>query len=111
MARRTTRSWMTWISEVIGYLLTAILILGYILMMGCSGLTIGPVVEKKAIIVRAGTAIEIVEQVEVDARLLKKDGATDIFQQDVGGWVTMHPDHWDALKREVERLRKKAGEE
>lgn len=78
---------------------------------GCSGFTLGPVVEKKAIIVRAGTAIEIVEQIKVEARILREDGPSDIFQQDVGGWITMHPDHWEALKREMTRLRKKAGEE
>lgn len=73
-------------------------------LLGCS-LTLGPTVEKKAIIVRAGTAIECVEQVEVQARLLKGDGKTDLFHQDVGGWIMMHPDHWESLKREILRLR------
>jgi hypothetical protein len=77
---------------------------------GC--LTIGPVIERKAIIIKAGTAIEVLEQVEVDARVMNRgDSKVDVFRQDIGGWITMHPDHWDSLKREIQRLRKKAGED
>lgn len=76
---------------------------------GC-GLTLGPTVEKKAIIVRAGTAIEIIEDEEVMARILTGDGNSDLFSQNVGGWIAMHPDHWDALKREIDRLKKAVGE-
>lgn len=81
-----------------------------LLLVGCSGLTLGPTVERTAVIVRAGTAVEIVEDVAVTARVLKEDGTTEEFQQHVGGWITMHPDHWETLKREFARLRIKAGE-
>lgn len=72
---------------------------------GCGGLTLGPVIEKKAIIVRAGTGIEIVEQTAVEARVLNPDGPSDLFEQDIGGWIALHPDHWQAVKNEVENLR------
>jgi len=97
MARRTKSGWTIWVAS------------GLLFLHGCSGLTIGPVVEKKAIIVRSGVPIEIVEQVEVEARVLKEDGPSDLFLQDVGGWITMHPDHWQSIKNEIERLRKKVG--
>lgn len=74
-----------------------------LLLNGC-GLTLGPVIERKTIIVRAGTAIECLEQIEVKAHTLKRP--KEVFQQDIGGWIIMHPDHWEALKREIERLRK-----
>lgn len=82
-----------------------------VLLQGCSGFALGPTIERKTIIVKAGTAIEVVSQTTVDARLLSDTGAGDVFEQDVGGWVMMHPDHWDAVKREIKRLRVKAGEE
>jgi hypothetical protein len=81
-----------------------------LLLFGCSGLTIGPVVEKKAIIVHAGTAIEILEDIEVDAHLLQDVGTTNTFRVNVGGWIAMHPDHWDSLKKDYQRLKVKAGE-
>lgn len=77
-----------------------------ILTTGCEGLTLGPVITRKAIIVRAGTAIEVVENVSVEARILTDNGESDVFEQDIGGWITLHPDHWDAVQSEFERLRK-----
>jgi hypothetical protein len=82
-----------------------------LLLSGCTGFTLGPTVEKKVVIVKAGTAIECQEEVTVKARLLQDEGSGDVFDQDIGGWVMFHPDHWEALKREVKRLRVKAGEE
>lgn len=98
MARRIKSGWKIWACSLL-------------FIVGCSGLTIGPVIERKAIIVLSGTAIEVMEQVEVDARVLnEQDGPTDIFKQQIGGWITMHPDHWKSLKNEIQRLRAKAGE-
>jgi len=57
------------------------------------------------VIVRSGTAIECLENTEVRARVLAGDGESKVFDQDVGGWIMMHPDHWEALKREIQRLR------
>ena len=77
---------------------------------GCS-LTLGPVAEKKAIIVNAGTGIEVLEQIKVNCRILNsEDGEVDVFKQDIGGWITMHPDHWKSVKTEIKRLRVKCGE-
>lgn len=73
------------------------------LLAGCSGLTLGPTVERQVIVVRAGTAIEVLDSVEVEARVLTEEGA--VFQQNIGGWIAMHPDHWEAVKREITRLR------
>lgn len=92
----------------------AICVLLLALSAGCGGLTIGPVVEKKAIIVHSGTGIEITEDVTVHGHALKpddKEGPVDTFEVNVGGWIAVHPDHWAALKNEYHRLRVKAGEE
>jgi len=73
---------------------------------GCSGFTLGPVIERKAVIVQAGTAIEVVETVEVLAWELGANSEdADVFLQPIGGWICMHPDHWAALRREIKRLR------
>lgn len=74
-------------------------------LSGCS-LTLGPVIEKRAIIIHSGVPIEIVQQIKVDCRVLKDKEESDIFKQDVGGWVAMHPDHWNTLKKDHERLKK-----
>lgn len=81
-----------------------------IALVGCSGFTLGPTIEKRTIIVHAGTGIEILDQVTVKAHLLTDDGH-DTFEQDIGGWVCLHPDHWDAVKREIARLRHKCHED
>lgn len=76
-----------------------------------SGCTIGPVIETRAIVVKSGTPIEVLEQIKVKARILTDtNGEIDVFKQDIGGWITMHPDHWISLKKEIERLRKKCDE-
>lgn len=81
-----------------------------LLLPGCGGLTLGPTIERKAIIVNAGVPIEVLENVEVEARVLGPDGPSETFTQDIGGWITMHPSHYKTVKEEMERLRKKAGE-
>lgn len=78
---------------------------------GCSGLTLGPTIERRAIIVHPGVGIEILDNVTVEARAIREDGPTDTFEQDIGGWIAMPPDHWDTVKREIKRLREKAGEQ
>lgn len=80
------------------------------LLSGCTGLTLGPVIERKAIIVRSGTAIECLDQTTVEARLLKDEGSVETFRQDIGGWIMLHPDHWESFKKEYKRLQIKAGE-
>jgi hypothetical protein len=88
------------------------LVCSLFLLVGCSGFAIGPTIERKAIIVRAGTGIEILDQVTVKGHVLKDstDDKVESFEQDIGGWIAMHPDHWEAVKREINRLRVKVGE-
>ncbi len=76
------------------------------LSIGCPGLTLGPVVERRVIVVRAGVPIQILDQVEVRGRVISEDGV-DVVTQDIGGWIVMHPDHWDTVKEEVNRLRER----
>lgn len=83
-----------------------------LLLTGCD-ITLGPKVEKKAIIVYPGVPVEILQAVKLDCHTLVKseqEGEVDVFKQDVGGWVAMPPEHWKSLKAEVQRLRKKCGE-
>jgi hypothetical protein len=83
-----------------------------LLLTACGGLTIGPTIERKAIIVHAGTPIVVMESVTVEAVVMadKDVEDADVFEQEVGGWVMMHPDHWVSVKNEMQRLRLKAGE-
>lgn len=92
----TARSWRIWGCSLA------------LALAGCSGLTLGPRVETRVVVIRAGTAVEILENHTLHARVLN---AETTFQQDVGGWIAMHPDHWEALKREVQRLRQQLGEQ
>jgi hypothetical protein len=74
-------------------------------------ITLGPKIERKAIIVVSGVPVEILESRALDCHVLsEKSGEINRFKQDVGGWVAMPPDHWKTLKEEVQRLRKKCGE-
>jgi len=77
-------------------------------LAGCS-LTLGPVIERKAIIVVAGVPVEILENRVVECHVLNEVEINPV-KQNIGGWVAMPPDHWKTLKAEVERLRKKCGE-
>ena len=81
-----------------------------LLLAGCN-VTLGPRTEVKTIIVKAGVPIEVLTQTVVDARVLTdQDGTTDVFKQDIGGWIMMHPDHWDSLQRKFKEYKKKAGD-
>jgi hypothetical protein len=80
------------------------------LISGCD-VTLGPKTEVKTIIVKPGSGVEVLSDVVVNARLLSGvDGNTDIFRQDIGGWIAVHPDHWQSVKNEINRLREKCGE-
>lgn len=74
-------------------------------------ITLGPKVERKAIIVVAGLPVEILESKTLDCHVVtEKDGEINRFPQNVGGWIAMPPEHWKTVKAEVARLRKKCGE-
>ena len=79
----------------------------FVLLVGCN-LTLGPIVENKIIIVEPGVPIEILENKELDCRVLTdKDGETNVVKQDVGGWVAMPPAHWDTFKKRFKELQDK----
>jgi len=86
----------------------------FLTLAGCS-FTLGPVVERRAIIIQSGTGIEILENVKVEGRAVGKDDKEgediDTFEQSIGGWFAFHPDHWQSIKNEIKRLKKLAGEE
>ena len=88
---------------VIGLMIWACSLL---LVCGCD-VTLGPKVEKKGIVVKSGTGIEVLKNVTVPGKVMSPnpDGEYDEIQQDIGGWITMHPDHWDTVKRNIKDLR------
>jgi hypothetical protein len=63
---------------------------------GC-GLTIGPVVERKVLVVKAGQPVRVLENVTVKAERLA-DGER-LGEVDIGGWIAMPPEHFDELIR------------
>lgn len=69
------------------------------LIVGCD-LTLGPKVATKYTIVHPGKPLQILEPAKVKARLL--DGTGDPVTQDIGGWVCLPPEHWEAIKRALE---------
>ena len=74
---------------------------------GC-GLTIGPVVENKAIIVKPGVVMEVLENKKVKCHVMtEKDGEINVIKQDIGGWLVIPPEHWQSLKKELETARGK----
>lgn len=73
--------------------------------LGCGGVRIGPQVETRYVIQKAGKPFRILGNVKVNGRLMDDDGATVI--QDVGGWVTMPPEHWEAVQRALEKATEK----
>ena len=77
------------------------------ILSGCN-LTLGPIAEREAIIVKAGVPIECLTQTKVRAHILKEKGEAHVFTQDIGGWIMMHPDHWKSLKAKIKRLEEKA---
>jgi len=57
-------------------------------------------------VIKPGLPVELLENRSLRCRILN-DNEGDMVTQDVGGWIAMPPEHWDAVKREVERLRAK----
>jgi hypothetical protein len=68
-----------------------------VLVAGCD-VTLGPKTRQVYTIVHPGKPLQIVKNQVVTARVL--DGGTDApVLQDVGGWIVMPIEHFDALKR------------
>jgi len=79
-----------------------------VLMLSCwqiSGCTIGPRVKSEFVIVRPGHPCEILENKTVRARRLNDQS---IVRQDVGGWVAMPAEHWEAIVRALTRAQQAA---
>lgn len=76
-----------------------------VLASGCN-LTLGPKVETRYVITMPGVPVIILENVDLQCRVLT-DESGDAVQQDVGGWIAMPPEHWESVRREVEKLRGK----
>ncbi|MCY3019528.1 MAG: hypothetical protein NTW87_10940 [Planctomycetota bacterium] len=45
--------------------------------------------------------MQVLENTTVKGRVL--DGSGDAVEQDIGGWVVMPSDHWEAVKRNLEK--------
>lgn len=68
---------------------------------GCD-LTLGPKAKTDIVILKAGKPLRILENVTVKAKPLKTLGIEPV-EQDIGGWVAMPPEHWEAIKRAIEK--------
>jgi hypothetical protein len=76
--------------------LVGVLTLICLLSWGCD-LTLGPKVKTVYTVVFPGKPLEILEPVKVRGKVLGETG--DPVVQNVGGWVVMPPEHWDAVQR------------
>ncbi|MCK6470885.1 MAG: hypothetical protein L6Q38_02520 [Nitrospira sp.] len=68
---------------------------------GCSGVSLGPQVRTEYVILHAGRPMKVLENSKVKGRTI--DGTGDAVEQNVGGWVMMPEDHWESVKRGLER--------
>ena len=62
----------------------------------CGGVNVGPRIETKFVIVRAGHPLEILESEPATVRRLDDD---QIGRLDLDGWIAMPREHFDALMR------------
>lgn len=71
------------------------------LASGCQGgLTIGPRVKTEYVVLKPGAPIEVLRNVRVPGMTLKDGLVLDAV--DIGGWVAMPPEHFEALRAAVE---------
>lgn len=85
---RLTRLWLT------------VLMTSCCAISGC-GLTLGPTVRTEYVVLHAGKPMQVLSQTTVTGRVL--DGSGDAVTQDIGGWVVMPTDHWDAVQRALKK--------
>lgn len=72
---------------------------------GCD-LTLGPKVKTEILILHPGSPCRILTPGKVRVQVLTdKNGNTAM--QDVGAWVAMPPEHWEAVKRTLEKAKAK----
>lgn len=65
------------------------------MISGCAEVTVGPRVETRYVIVKAGQPIRILENHRVKGERLDGGGVADL---DIGGWVAMPSEHWQQVK-------------
>lgn len=70
------------------------------MLSGC-GLSLGPQTHTEYVIPHAGRPMQVLENSSLKGRVL--DGTGDAVQQDVGGWVFMPLDHWESVKKALEK--------
>jgi hypothetical protein len=68
-------------------------------LSGC--VTLGPKVETQVVILRPGNPVRILENRRMKCQPMT--GSEAMISQDVGGWVAMPPEHWDAVRRQLEK--------
>lgn len=74
--------------------LTLCAILG--LVIALAGCSIGPTTEVRYLLVHPGQPIKVLESATLQGEQLDGGG---LGKFDVGGWVAMPPDHWEAVRR------------
>jgi len=68
---------------------------------GCRpSLSVGPQTRTEYIILHPGKPMQSLENKTLKGRAL--DGTGSAVKQDVGGWVFMPPDHWQAVQRALD---------
>ena len=77
-----------------------LMMLPFCALSGC-GVTVGPRVETQVVILRPGNPVRILENRKLKCQSMT--GSEAMISQDVGGWVAMPPEHWDAVKRQLEK--------
>ena len=79
--------------------------LSFLLIVGCeiTPVQIGPQEKETITILHPGRPVVIERNYTVDARPLADQNAKPA-KVDVGGWVAMPPDHWDAVQTRILKL-------
>ena len=86
------------------YLLSMIL-MSLSVIVGCSGVTLGPQVRTDLIVVYPGRPCQVMENAKVLVKPLADDKATPV-KKDIGGWAAMPIENWDAIKDRLIELQK-----
>jgi hypothetical protein len=68
---------------------------------GCD-LTLGPKVKTVYTLIQPGKPLEVLESMKARGRVVGSTG--DPVMQDIGGWIVMPPEHWDAIERALKEL-------
>jgi len=63
---------------------------------GCNGLTLGPTTKVEYVIVYPGQPVQVMENETVRVRTLSSNS---VGKHDIGGWVAMPREHFEALSR------------